>query len=140
MNAVPPPVSAAEMATPININEGTATISQTSSSSSLSSPLGLDRAIERLASTTTTTENNKPSTTGMMIAAEVEEKPLDAVVKGASGGLKGFEGLVLLGGLPLALVSVKTLEKIPISGLWNMVMYPSYLLCMTLLRTRQFQS
>jgi len=46
-----------------------------------------------------------------LLAAAVEEKPFDAVVKTSSGALKGFEGVALLGALPLAFFSARTLEK-----------------------------
>ncbi len=47
---------------------------------------------------------------GLMVAAEVDEAPFDAPVKGVAGALKNFEGLALLGGLPLAFFSARAFQ------------------------------
>lgn len=43
--------------------------------------------------------------------ADVEETPLDAPVKGVAGGLKNFEGLAVLGGLPVAFLASRAFSS-----------------------------
>lgn len=47
----------------------------------------------------------------LIAAAEVEETPLDAPVKGVAGALKNFEGLAVLAGLPVAFLSSQAFQK-----------------------------
>lgn len=47
----------------------------------------------------------------MLLLADVEETPLDAPVKSVAGGLKNFEGLAVLGGLPVALLATRAFSS-----------------------------
>lgn len=46
-----------------------------------------------------------------MLLADVEEAPLDGPVKTVAGGLKNFEGLAVLGGLPVAFLATRAFSS-----------------------------
>lgn len=46
-----------------------------------------------------------------MLLADVDEAPLDGPVKTVAGGLKNFEGLAVLGGLPVAFLATRAFSS-----------------------------